>query len=815
MLSAALCIRGLRRLRPTRRSYSTSTTPAAYYAVDTAASLLFGKDPPRGFESFYKKGESSSEGNSKDKDGGSGGDGGGKQPDKDGDGGGEMSVLPGLAALGAIGLYAYMASGPTPPEISMQELLKDFLSHGYVERLQVVNKETCRVYLRWDATIPQQLQNRLNNSANSSGFFRSGNSGGVEGQTNGGGSGSGGGGDGSGTGGDGGNGCPRELVVQLGSPESFESKLEAFQAGLGLRPQDFIPVQYTTERNYLDDLTTFAPFIIIGLGLLRASRAMSKGLKNISKAGGTRSPFNMGKMNGASSAKSDVRFSDVAGMKAPKLEVTEFVDFLKNPTRYTKMGAKMPKGALLVGPPGTGKTLLAKAVAGEASCPFFSVSGSDFVEMFVGVGPSRVRDLFSKAREKAPSIIFIDEIDAVGRKRGRNSSNGNQEAENTLNQLLVEMDGFTSSTGVIVLAGTNRADILDPALTRAGRFDRTVQIDNPDLREREEIFKVHLKPVKVQEDIDQTELCRRMAALTPGCSGSSISQICNEAAIQAARRNSTDGVEMVDFEKATERSLGGLEKQNNMMSKQTRLTVARHEAGHAIVGWFLEHADPTLKVSIIPRASGALGFAQLLPAADTMNLYTKEMLLDRMCVTLGGRAAEELFMKSITTGASDDLQKVTNMSYGMVKVYGLSDEVGLVNYHSDEPQYQKPYSEKTAELIDETARKIVSQQYERAKTLLKEKEALLHALTDKLFEKETVVYKDLLDVLGPRPFPLDPKVEEFVTATSIPKKKKKKVKKVKVTTAKRKEESEEEGSDGGSATSDPGGGEKEKPATVH
>jgi len=369
----------------------------------------------------------------------------------------------------------------------------------------------------------------------------------------------------------------------------------------------------------------------------------------------------------------------------------------------------------------------------------------------------------------------------MGRRRGRSSGNSNQEAENTLNQLLVEMDGFTASTGVIVLAGTNRSDILDPALTRAGRFDRTVQIDNSDLKEREEIFKVHLKPVKVQEDIDQVELCRRMAALTPGCSGSSISQICNEAAIQAARRNSNNGVEMIDFEKATERSLGGLEKTNSMMSKETRLTVARHEAGHAIVGWFLKHADPTLKVSIIPRASGALGFAQLLPAGDTMNLYTKDMLLDRMCVTLGGRAAEDLFMKSITTGASDDLQKVTNMAYGMVQVYGLSEEVGLVNYHSDEPRYQKPYSEKTAELIDDTTRKIVQNQYTRAKKLLKEKESLIHALTDRLFEKETIVYKDLVEVLGPRPFPLDPKVEEFVTATSIPKKKKKKVKKVKVT----------------------------------
>ncbi|CAD7963442.1 unnamed protein product [Amoebophrya sp. A120] len=469
-----------------------------------------------------------------------------------------------------------------------------------------------------------------------------------------------------------------------------------------------------------------------------------------------------------SETKSTTKFTDVAGLSQAKIEVTEFVDFLKNPKKYEHLGAKIPKGGLLVGPPGTGKTLLAKAIAGEADRPFFAMSGSDFIEMFVGVGPSRVRDLFAQAREKAPAIIWIDEIDAVGRKRNKGGwgGGGNDERESTLNQLLVEMDGFNHKTGVIVLAGTNRADILDNALTRAGRFDRHISIDIPDIKERQEIFMVHLKPLKLTEGMSQEDVARRLAALTPGFSGADIANLCNESAILAARRSSAT-VEQEDFETATERTLGGHAKSNAMMSLQQKRVIAKHESGHAVTGWFLENADPLLKVSIVPRSNGALGFAQYLP--DDTQLHSKESLLDRMAMTLGGRAAEELFIGSITTGASDDLKKVTNIAYRMVTQLGMSEKVGLFNYHdnqSSEGNFTKPYSEETAQTIDVEVKKIVDAQYDRVKTLLKEKEHLIHALSDKLFEKETLVYQDLVEVLGPRPGGLKAGYEEFITATS-------------------------------------------------
>lgn len=423
----------------------------------------------------------------------------------------------------------------------------------------------------------------------------------------------------------------------------------------------------------------------------------------------------------------------------------------------------------MVGPPGTGKTLLAKAVAGEADCPFHSMSGSDFIEMFVGVGPSRVRDLFQQARASAPSIIFIDEIDAVGRKRSKGGfgGGGNDERENTLNQMLVEMDGFSSGTGVVVLAGTNRADILDPALIRPGRFDRQIAIDKPDLTEREAIFKVHLKPVTLSDKLDTDSVAKRMAALTPGFAGSDIANICNEAAIFAARRN-VPAVEMEDFERATERVMGGLPKTNSLMSLKDRRTVALHESGHAIVGWFLEHADPLLKVSIVPRSSGALGFAQYLP--DEVSLFSKEAILDKIAVSLGGRAAEELFVGKISTGAADDLDKVTKMAYSMVAVYGMNPELGLLSYNQNNAseQFYKPYSEVTGQLIDREARSIVDEQYDRVKTLLLEKKSLMHELADRLTDKETLVYSDLLDVLGERPFGIKDQFKQFVTAGGNP-----------------------------------------------
>lgn len=616
-------------------------------------------------------------------------------------------------------------SQDSTPEITFQELVNEYLRNGYVEKLQVVNKTSCRVFVRSDVTLPSHLS------------------------------------------------PAKSLVIQLGSPESFEQKVEAHQAAMGIHPQDFIPIQYVNERDTFDDLLRLFPtlFMLFGLGLLM--RNMGGGMPGMGggmgggKSGGGRNIFSMGKAfaAGKTDLKSKVKFKDVAGLKQAKVEVAEFVDFLKNPKKYEKLGAGIPKGGLLVGPPGTGKTLLAKAVAGEADRPFFSISGSDFIEMFVGVGPSRVRDLFAQAREKAPSIIFIDEIDAVGRKRGKGgfSGGGNDERENTLNQLLVEMDGFASGTNVVVLAGTNRADILDPALTRAGRFDRMIAIDKPDIQEREEIFMVHLKPVKTPESLPHADVAKRMAALTPGYAGAEIHNICNEAAIMAARRKS-EWVELDDFERATERTIAGMAKENNLMSQKEKRTIAVHESGHAVAGWFLEHSDPLLKVSVVPRSNGALGFAQYLPA--DMALHSKEALLDRMCVTLGGRAAEELFLKTITSGASDDLKKVTQMSYTMVSALGMNDRVGLFNFTNDNEYGGKQFSEETGQMIDQEARKLVDGQYTRVKELLWEKKDIIEALADKLFEKETLVYNDLLEVMGPRPVALNPAYEQFVTATS-------------------------------------------------
>lgn len=438
----------------------------------------------------------------------------------------------------------------------------------------------------------------------------------------------------------------------------------------------------------------------------------------------------------------------------------EFVDFLKDSSRFTKLGAKIPKGALLCGPPGTGKTLLAKAVAGEAGVPFFSISGSDFIEMFVGVGPSRVRDLFKEARSEAPCIIFIDEIDAVGRKRGRgNMSGGNDERENTLNQLLVEMDGFSPSTGVVVLAGTNRVDILDEALTRPGRFDRQVQVDKPDLSGRKEIFLVHLQGIKLDGEPD--EFAGRLAGLTPGFSGADIANICNEAAIVAARRKG-DSVSVVDFEKATDRIIGGLES-NKIMSKEERSIVAHHEAGHAVAGWFLEHADPLLKVTIIPRSSGALGYAQYLPK-ETF-LRTEEQIMHIVMMALAGRAAEEVFFGKVTTGASDDLRRVTDLVYSTIQVYGMNSRVGQLAFPKDPNAMpgDKPYSDSTAEAMDEEARRIVDDMYTKTVELISFRKSEVQKVADLLLEKETITHDDIIDLVGPRPFKGNDEYQEFVS----------------------------------------------------
>jgi len=480
--------------------------------------------------------------------------------------------------------------------------------------------------------------------------------------------------------------------------------------------------------------------------------------------GGGGQIFNIGKSKATlfdKESQVNVTFNDVAGLEEAKQEVMEIVDFLKNPKKYTNLGGKIPKGALLVGSPGTGKTLLAKAVAGEAQVPFFSLSGSDFVEMFVGVGASRVRDLFKQAKDKAPCIIFIDEVDAIGRARGKNSMmGGNDERENTLNQLLVEMDGFGTDSGIIILAATNRPDVLDTALLRPGRFDRQISIDKPDLVGREQIFKVHLKPIKTDIVVD----AKKLSAQTPGFAGAEIANVCNEAALIAARKNK-EFVDMQDFQDAIDRVIGGLEKKNKIISPEEKRIVAYHEAGHAIAGWFLEHADPLVKVSIVPRGVAALGYAQYLPKEQF--LYTTEQLTDGMCMTMGGRVAEDLVFGKISTGAQNDLERITKLSYAMVTIYGMNAAVGNVSFHDPQNEYNfnKPYSEKTSELIDVEVRKLIGEVYERTMQLLVEKREGLEKLAEKLLEKEILFQADLEEILGKRPFDNRTTYDEFVNGT--------------------------------------------------
>ncbi len=459
--------------------------------------------------------------------------------------------------------------------------------------------------------------------------------------------------------------------------------------------------------------------------------------------------FNIGKSKATlfdKNTKVTVTFQDVAGLDEAKEEVMEVVDFLKNPKKYTALGGKIPKGVLLVGPPGTGKTLLAKAVAGEAGVPFFSISGSDFVEMFVGVGASRVRDLFKQAREKAPCIVFIDEIDAIGRARGKSGlTGGNDERENTLNQLLVEMDGFSTDKGVILMAATNRPDVLDSALLRPGRFDRQIGVDRPDLKGREAIFKVHLKNIKTGATINSSAL----AEMTPGFAGAEIANVCNEAALIAARRNKKE-IDMDDFNYALDRVIGGLEKKNKIIAPKEKEIIAYHEAGHAICGWFLEHASPLVKVTIVPRGIGTLGYAQYLPKEEYIT--RTEALLDRMCMTFGGRAAEKVIFDKISTGAQSDLDQATKMAYSMISVFGMNDKVGNVSFYGmSQDQFSKPYSDDTATLIDDEVRKLVESQYLRAQNLLKERHKELELLAQALLEKEVLLKSDVEKMIGPRP----------------------------------------------------------------
>jgi cell division protease FtsH len=467
-------------------------------------------------------------------------------------------------------------------------------------------------------------------------------------------------------------------------------------------------------------------------------------------SGGPGGIFNIGKSKATlfdKASRVNINFGDVAGLDEAKVEVMEIVDFLKNPKKYTALGGKIPKGALLIGPPGTGKTLLAKAVAGEAQVPFFSLSGSDFVEMFVGVGASRVRDLFKQAREKAPCIIFIDEIDAIGRARGKNMMMSNDERENTLNQLLVEMDGFGTDLGIIILAATDRPDVLDAALLRTGRFDRQITIDRPDLAGREAIFKVHLGPIKVSTTLDIFKLAEQ----TPGFAGADIANVCNEAALIAARKNK-DSVDMSDFQDAIDRVIGGLEKKNKIISPEEKEIIAYHEAGHAICGWYLEHAYPLLKVTVVPRGTAALGYAQYTPKEQY--LYNTDQLMDQICMTLGGRASEDIFFGKISTGASNDLQQITKIAYSMITVYGMNDKIGNISYYdpNQENVFTKPFSEETGKMIDEEVRKLIENAYTRTKNLLTEKKGDVELLAKELLKKEVLFKSDVENLIGKRAF---------------------------------------------------------------
>jgi AFG3 family protein len=530
---------------------------------------------------------------------------------------------------------------------------------------------------------------------------------------------------------------------QVTSFEKFEERL------VDLRKTENVTVVTDTVKDpdWLGPLAnTFVTLLlIVGLWILLMRKMGSPG-----GGGGPGGIFNIGKSKAQlfeKGTKVNITFADVAGLDEAKVEVMEIVDFLKNPKKYTALGGKIPKGALLVGPPGTGKTLLAKAMAGEAQVPFFSMSGSDFVELFVGVGASRVRDLFKQAREKAPCIIFIDEIDAIGRARGRNAVMSNDERENTLNQLLVEMDGFSGESGIIILAATNRPDVLDTALLRPGRFDRQITIDRPDVKGREDIFKVHLLPIKVSETLNVFKLAEQ----TPGFAGADIANVCNEAALIAARKGKS-AVDMSDFQDAIDRVIGGLEKKNKIILPEEKEVIAYHEAGHAICGWYLEHAYPLLKVTIVPRGTAALGYAQYTPKEQY--LYTTEQLMDQVCMTLGGRAAEEIFFGKISTGASNDLQQITKIAYSMITVYGMNDKIGNVSYYdpSQENQFTKPFSEETGKMIDEEVRKLIEIAYVRTKALLTEKKGDVELLAKQLLEKEVLHQSDVEELIGKRPF---------------------------------------------------------------
>ncbi|XP_073291707.1 ATP-dependent zinc metalloprotease FTSH 3, mitochondrial-like [Primulina huaijiensis] len=636
-----------------------------------------------------------------------------------------LNIVPPILALAlVVSLFTHMPH--EEKQISFQEFQNKLLEPGLVDQIVVSNKSVAKIYVR------SSPRSQNSNDTTEESKFEDPVGGALASEKT----------------------SQYKYYFNIGSVDSFEEKLEEAQVALGIDRHDYVPVTYVSEMVWFQELMRFAPTVLLLGFLFYMGRKMQGGIGVGGTGGkGARGIFNIGKAHITKvdkNAKNKIYFKDVAGCDEAKQEIMEFVHFLKNPKKYEELGAKIPKGALLVGPPGTGKTLLAKATAGESGVPFLSISGSDFMEMFVGVGPSRVRNLFQEARQCAPSIIFIDEIDAIGRARGRGGFAGsNDERESTLNQLLVEMDGFGTTSGVVVIAGTNRPDILDKALLRPGRFDRQISLDKPDIKGRDQIFQIYLKKLKL--DHEPPYYSQRLAALTPGFAGADIANVCNEAALIAARCDETL-VKMEHFDGAIDRIIGGLEKKNKVISKLERRTVAYHESGHAVVGWFLEHAEPLLKVTIVPRGSAALGFAQYVPSENL--LMTKEQLFDMTCMTLGGRAAEQVLLGKISTGAQNDLEKVTKMTYAQVAVYGFSEKVGLLSFpHRDDGfEMSKPYSSKTAAIIDTEVRDWVSKAYTHTLQLVEEHKEQVAQIAELLLEKETLHQEDLVQVLGERPF---------------------------------------------------------------
>jgi AFG3 family protein len=650
----------------------------------------------------------------------------GKKPEDKGNGKGpkfNLYWIYGIIAVIFIAVQIF-GTGSKPVEINFQQFERDMLRARDVEKIEVVNREVARIYIkqdRLDHPKYEELFDRGFSSASRSG---------------------------------------PHYIFTIGSVELFEDRLREAQEDFPA--EDRVSVNYVTERDYFTDaLSWLLPIFILVAIWIFIFRRMS----GSAGGGGPGGIFNVGKSKAKMFDKEShvkIDFKDVAGLAEAKMEVKEIVDFLKRPEKYTQLGGKIPKGVLLVGPPGTGKTLLAKAVAGEANVPFFSISGSDFVEMFVGVGASRVRDLFKQAKEKAPCIVFIDEIDAVGRARGKNPGFGaNDERENTLNQLLTEMDGFEPNMGVILLAATNRADVLDRALLRAGRFDRQVHVELPDLNERTEIFQVHLRPVKLEKNLNVDF----MAKQTPGFSGADIANVCNEAALIAARKDKKE-VGKQDFLDAIDRIIGGLERKNKIISMEEKRTIAFHEAGHAALSWLLEHAHPLVKVTIIPRGR-SLGAAWYLP--EERQITTTEQLSDEMCVALGGRASEEVNFNKISTGALNDLERITKQAYAMVSYFGMSKNIGNISFYDSSGQneynFSKPYSEKTAELIDKEVKNIVDNAYNRAKDLLTKNKKKLTRLAELLLDKEVIFSEDLENVFGARKYK-KPETEPLIKQTA-------------------------------------------------